>query len=364
MTRPEALALIRAGLESLEAIEVPAIPEMPAEPPPPVFVPTVIITERDQLWNTVKAAKSGDVIALATGVYSDLKLQKFRFDGTVTITSLDKTKPALLTDINVQDCAGLVFTDLELLVEPERGSEPFKFTRCERLTLTALSVHGSLDGDSSNDTSGMNIRSSSDVLMMNCRFVQLANGVTQLDNSRIRFAENIFFQIRMDAIRGGGSSDLLIEDNWFSDFQPLKADHGDAVQVWTTNTSKSAERITIRRNVVVQGQGGAVQGIFVTMQTSHRYQVVEITDNLIIGGLTNAITVAGADGVTIERNVVAAVGAKTWIRMANLTGLSLNDNQATSYTKIGMVEITAEANNTKLPAVADGGSALLAARRA
>lgn len=363
MTRLEALHLIRNGVAGLITLEVMGMSSTAgAAPAPSRSRPTVTVSGRDELWNAVKAARPGSTIALAPGVHSDLKLQNFKFSGEVTITSADRAKPAQLTDIMVRGCDGLTFRDLELVVDKARGSEPFKWMNCARVTLDRLHIHGSLDGDSSNDTAGMNVRSSSDVLVTNCRFEQLANAITQLDNQRIRLADNYFYQIRMDGIRGGGSSDVIIEDNFFTEFQPLKGDHGDAVQVWTTNTTQSAERILIRRNVVVQGKGGAVQGIFVTMQKPHRYQHVEITDNLIIGGLTNGITVAGADGVKITDNVVAAVGLKTWIRMENLTGLTLTGNRSNSYYKAGLMEIATEAKNTKLPPVKDQGVALLATR--
>lgn len=372
MNKLEALSMIRDGVVALIAIETPAVePEVPpvdppVEPPPvttdPPVAPT-LIADKAALWTATQAAKGGEVLLLAPGEWTGVLIRD-----AVGVTVRGQPG-AVLKDVTVQGGSDLVFEDIECAVEQGGSGDPLKFTSVAGLTLRRLYVHAEGD-DPTMWVSGATIRKCSDVEVVDCRWDRLANAVQYLDNDRVRFAGSRFTNIRMDGIRGGGNSNVLIEQNHFSDFRPMTGrpgigdDHGDAIQIWTSNTTKSAENILIRDNLVAQGEGGAVQGIFVTMQTSHRYKNVEVVDNLIIGGLFNAIMVTGADGVTIARNTVASIGAKTWIRMENLTGVTLTDNDAADYYKKAPMEIATEANNTKLAVVSDGGAALLASRRA
>lgn len=373
MTRLTALTKIRDGFDELIALENPSEPAIPptdpVEPEPtdpvdpvdpvePAVVPTPI-ADKAALWAATQAAKGGEVFMLAPGVWSGILIRDAKG------CTIRGQAGAILHDVTVQGGSDLVFEDLECAVEQGGSGDPLKFTSVAGLTLRGLYVHAEGD-DPAKWVSGCTIRKCLDLKVVDCRWDRLANAVQYLDNDRVKFAGNRFTNIRMDGIRGGGNSNVLIEQNHFTDFRPLTGrpgiadDHADAIQVWTSNTTKSAENILIRDNVVVQGAGGKAQGIFVTMQTSHRYKNVEVAENLIIGGLTNAIMVTGADGVKVTGNVVAAVGDKTWIRLENVTSLTLTGNQSTDYYKKAPVEIAAETGNTKLPAVTDGGASLLA----
>lgn len=366
MNRLTALTMIRDGFAALVEMETAAEPPAASLPPvieEPAPDPVILVADKAQLWAATQAAKGGEVFRLAPGVWSGVLIRDVR---GVTIVG---QPGAVLTDINIQGGGDLTLQDIECAVAPGGSGDPLKVSKVEGLTLRGLDIHGAGD-DPLGWASAMTIRNCQGVVVENCRWDRLANAVQYLDNVGVRFSRNRFTNIRMDGIRGGGNSHVLIEANRFADFRPMTGrpgigdDHGDAIQIWTSNTTASAEEIVVRDNIVVQGEGGRVQGIFVTMQTSHRYKAVEVTDNLVIGGLTNAITVAGADGVLIARNTVAAVKDKTWIRMSDLTGLTLTDNKANDYTKLGTVQVALESGNTKLPVVSDGGAGLLAARAA
>lgn len=321
---------------------------------------TINVSNSTELYRAINTAKAGDTIQLESGVYSNVQIRGIKIDGGVTITSKDPEKPAVLTDLDVRDSSGLNFSKLEFSIEYARGTDPMKVLNSKDIHFNDINVHGSVDGIATNDTSAMQIRNSSDVTVENSEFHNLANGVTHLDSNGVQFSGNYFHDIRMDAIRGGGTSNLTVENNYFTNFRPAAGDHGDAIQVWNSNTTTAAQNIVIRENVIVQGEGGAVQGIFVTAQISKLlYQNVQVADNLIVGGLTNAITVNGADGVKIDGNVVAAVGSKIWIRMTDITNVTLTDNVSTDYYKAGVFVAVEQTNNTKVPVQTDGGLSLL-----
>lgn len=310
-----------------------------------------------ELWKALEKAKPGDTIVLAPGHYAKVTLRDFKFDGMVTITG----PGAVLSDLSVQISKGITFRDIELYAEYARGSDPIKIQSSEDIHFDNINVHGSLDDDPQNDTSAMLVRNSSKITITNSEFQELANAVTHLDCDNIEFSKNYFHKIRMDGIRGGGSSNLIITNNFFTDFRPLPADHPDAIQVWNSNTKTPAQNITITENVILRGNGGAPQGIFVTTQISRlRYRNVNVINNIVIGSLYHGITVSGADDARIENNRVityADIGAR--ISVNKSTGVSLTNNAAPTYLTDKDVAFTAKAANTKTRVPRDGGMAEL-----
>src|SRR3546814_8411255 len=93
---------------------------------------------------------------------------------------------------------------------------------------------------------------------------------------------NSFHTMRSDGVRGGGTNDVVISNNYFTDFHPVGADHPDAIQLWTTNTTESARNISITGNVFERGDGDIIQGIFLRDQSGGKlpYRSEEHTSEL------------------------------------------------------------------------------------
>lgn len=320
---------------------------------------TSTVSNPAELWDALKKAKPGDTITLAPGRYSNVTLRDFKFDGMVTITG----PGAVLSDLSVQVSKGITFRNIEFFLQYELGSDPIKILRSKDIHFDGVSIHGSLDNDPSNDTSAMQVRNSSEITITNTEFQELANAVTHLDCDNITFSKNYFHKIRMDGIRGGGSSNLFIKNNFFTDFRPLPADHPDAIQVWNSNTKTPAENIHISENVIFRGSGGAPQGIFVTTQISRlKYRNVNVTNNIVIGSLYHGITVSGAEDARIENNKVityADIGAR--ISVNKSTDVTLTNNAAPTFLNGKDVVFTANKDNKKTRVPKDGGIAELKA---
>ncbi len=310
-----------------------------------------------ELWDALKKAKPGDTITLAPGHYSKVTLRDFKFDGMVTITG----PGAVLSDLSVQVSKGITFRNIEFFVQYELGSDPIKILSSKDIHFDRINIHGSLDDDPSNDTSAMQVRNSSEITITNSEFHELANAVTHLDCDNITFSKNYFHKIRMDGIRGGGSSNLFVKNNFFTDFRPLPADHPDAIQVWNSNTKTPAENIHISENVIFRGTGGAPQGIFVTTQISRlKYRNVNVTNNIVIGSLYHGITVSGAEDALMDGNRVityADIGAR--ISVNKSTNVTLTNNAAPTFLAGKEVVFTANKDNKKTRLTKDGGIAEL-----
>jgi len=319
------------------------------------------VSNTTQLLQALKSAHSGDTIALAPGTYSNVAISNLNIVGDVMITSKDPGTPAVITDLLIKSSSGLNFSNIEIATDPAKNVTPLQVLDSKDIHFDKMNVHGSLDDNPSNDVNAMMIRNSSDVSVTNSEFQQFSNGIAHLDSDHLLISGNAIHDLRMDGIRGGGSSNVTITKNFFTDFFRQDGDHPDAIQFWNTNTSVSTHDITVSENVFVRGEGGPIQGIFITAQiTKLPYLNVKVTDNFMVGTMYHGITVAGGQGVLIDGNIVAgAPDMNSRITVDNSTDVTLTDNQAPQYVISATVEFDAQANNTKLASPTDGGLSLL-----
>lgn len=321
----------------------------------------VIISASDSasLVSALKSAHAGDTISLAGGVYSPLTLSGLQFNSAVTITSANADAPAVLTGMTLSNSSGLTFQDVTLSTEGAKVPYPFQIIGSSKITFDHVDVHGSLDGNAQNDASGPLFRESSDIKVINSEFQQLTVGTSFLNSKNVVVSGNSFHDIQTDGVDGGGTSNIVISDNYFTDFDPIDSLHPDAIQLWTTNTTASAHDITITGNLIVRGDGEPIQGIFLRDQVGNLpYLNVTITANTVIGSMANGIMIDGAVGATIAGNVVAGLpDLVANIRMENVKDLSLSDNDATGYLLTRNTGVT-QADNDTIRTPSDGGQAL------
>ncbi len=323
---------------------------------------TTIVKDSAGLVSALKVAKAGDVIQLQAGTYAPAAITGAKFDGQVTVTSQDPGAMAKMTGLMVKDSQGLTFRGLEFVVDGAKADYPFQVLGSKNINLDALNVHGSLDGNPLNDAAALMIRNSANVSVRNSEFHELRHGIAHLDSNGLRIADNEFHDIRTDGVRGGGSSDVIISGNYFTDFHAGEGDHPDAIQFWTTNTTKSASNIVVQDNVVLRGSGDAIQGIFFRDQVGGLpFTNVKIIDNLVMGGLYQGISVNGGKNVEVSGNTVSGLpDQKSWVALINTDGASLSGNTATDYLVDGATNVT-RLGDKVVATPTDGGKALQAA---
>ena len=317
---------------------------------------TTIVKDSTSLTAALKSAHAGDIIQLAAGSYSQLMLTGIKFTGTVTVTSQDPNALAVMNGLVLRDCQNIKLQGLEFKVDPAKVDNQYQVSGSNNISLDSLKVHGSMNGDPSDDATAMLIRGSKNVSVTNSEFQQLKNAIQHLDNDGLKISSNYFHDIQTDGVRGGGSSNVSITGNYFTNFHMEAGDHPDAIQFWTGNTTKSAANITISGNVITRGEGDAIQGIFLRDEVGGLPFVnVKITDNLVVGGMYNGISLGSAVGAVVSGNtVVGLVDQDSWIRIGAVTNLSLTDNKSTYYA-VDKVAGNVESGNTDLVVPTDGG---------
>jgi parallel beta-helix repeat protein len=275
----------------------------------------------------LKAAKPGDTILLAGGEYEATKLYGYKFAGEVTIASVDPAKPAVFGGLSIDSSTNLTFRDVEVSVNPSTGFAVY-VAGSSGVVLDSLDLHGAAVGDGN----AMMIRGSSNVVVTNSDIHHTANGINHLDSRQVTISNNTFQDIRIDGVRGAGTSDITISDNTFTNFRPTAADHPDAIQFWTINTTVGARNIKITDNTFIRGDGEPIQGIFLGNELSLPYQNVTITGNAIVGSMYHGVMVYAANNVTVSDNYVQGFkDIKSWIMLKATTNSSISGNDASAY---------------------------------
>jgi Ca2+-binding RTX toxin-like protein len=313
------------------------------------------------LTAALKAAQAGDTILLSSGVYS-LGVSNLHFATDVTIASADPAHQAVITALNVSGSSGLTISGLELRADAAAGANPFRVSGSADIHFTHLNVHGSLDGDPSNDTNGFLIRSSSDVTIDKSEFRELSFAVSHMDVQGLAVRDSTFHDLRSDGVRGGGSSNVTITGNVFHDFHPITGDHPDAIQFWTNGTTANVHDILVRDNLVYRGAGQPMQGVFMGDEVAGVfYEHVTVEGNLISGGMFHGINIASAHDVTISGNVVQGFSdEKSWIRIDDVDGATIANNSANLITVTAADQHVTQTGNVLIAQASDGGAAVMA----
>jgi Ca2+-binding RTX toxin-like protein len=317
------------------------------------------------LSTALSSARLGDVIQLAPGAYAGVSINNFDVGGGVTITSQDPTRKAVITNMKVTYSSGLNFENLEFSYADavdDAGTNAFgiKVQNSSDIHFRNDSMHGVLDADVTLDIGGLMFTSVSNISVENSEFQQLRVAINEGAADGAKFIGNNFHDIRADGIDTAKSTNVLIQNNNFSNFRHVTGDHSDAIQFFTGGQTVSSSNITITGNVFVQGQGVVMQGVWINDEVGTLpFQNVLIRDNLVVGGNWNALVVGHGQNVTADANTIVQISSQTtpWLKMNNVDTLNMTDNTAPLISSSGSNII--QSGNLLNKLVSDQGQAAL-----
>lgn len=160
---------------------------------------------------------------------------------------------------------------------------------------------------------GADIRRSQNLTFDGVKVTEALRGMVVADTTGLVIRNAHFTGLRSDGLDVAGSSNVLLENNKFDDFAPVKAtgskadgtwkdgDHPDAIQLWTTPTNKRMTDITIRGNIV----DGDTQGINFFGPRGDGYGHVTVENNDVRISYPAAISVFACDDCSVRNNRVA-----------------------------------------------------------
>lgn len=315
-----------------------------------------------------KKAVAGDTIRLAPGQYDGItsKYAVRDFDPPVTIRSADPQNRAKLGAFRVT-WKGFTFSELDFVVKPigTLGSAPFEFVNSDRITIDNVRVYGTLNGDASDDPIGLGFRNTSNIVVADSEFQQLLRGLVIGSAQNVKVLNNAFHDLRSDGADFADVQRVEIRGNTFRNFTPAASDHPDAIQFWTSNTTRPSTDIVIAENLIEKGEGAGTQGIFLRDQVGTLpYERVSIRDNLVYDTGYNGIRVQGGKAFTLERNELVSLVAEpyyqTFLLLQNVDGVVARENRSVNI-NFGTLNVTQEGNVVTKPVTAAEGAALRAA---
>jgi hypothetical protein len=349
-------------------------------------VSTITVNSTAKLNAALATAHAGDTIQLAAGTYSGIMIKNFNAGGAVTITSASLSNHAVITDMQVTNSSGLNFSGLEFSFPLAAGAAAFyaspsyhigdlapgqtnagvRVAASNNITFNADSFHGVLNGDSTMDGKGLFFANSSNVTVQNSEFQDLLVGISNVTSTNVTITGNNLHEIRRDGIDNAGSSNVVVSGNTFSDFQHVGdpstgGEHPDAIQFWTTST-ETDHNITVANNVIVQGAGRDMHGIFVRALNGGTYDSVNITGNLIVNGSYEGISVNGGTNIQVTNNTVQAISQMAttpWIQVENVSGAVVTGNSSDKYHLDQNVSGLTQGANVVTKPVSDGGLSLV-----
>lgn len=315
----------------------------------PVSGKSGYVSSAQALTRALENAKNGDVIRLAAGEYPEITLTGINKSGEVIITSADPAEPAVIKKLTIRQSSGLTLRGLELASDPmppipgrpgsaegfDRRIIPFTVANSQRITLDRLEIHGPKDNiQEAFHISAVIVRGSRQVVVSNCHFHTLWNGLSIENLDGIIVRNNEFNNIRTDGVHGADVSNLEIYGNIFTDFHPYPGDHPDGVQLWSTPKGVLLNNISIHDNIIVRGTGGKTQGIFIRdVKNRLPFRNVEIRDNLIMGTMYNGIAIYSVKGARIEGNRLVNYPdfPKVWIGVNHSEDIIMRNNSAAMF---------------------------------
>jgi len=300
------------------------------------------------LLAALKSAHPGDTIQLAAGNYSGVVINNTHFASAVTITSANPLHEAVLVGLKVDSSSGLNFNKLELTAVG--STDPyyaFRVASSQNINFTNLNVHGDPEAAASTQLTGFYVSASSNISFTNSSFSHLWGAITANNDTNVDISNNTFSYLDKGGVEMGGSSNVDIMGNQFTDFQVGVGIHADAIQLYTAGTTTIASNIVITGNTVERGTGNAIQGVFVQDEVGTLpYHNLIIDNNTILGEMWNSIYVhANVTGtLQVENNLVESwsgidMGSSTATTLATTSFLGrislLGDFSGAAVTETG-----------------------------
>jgi len=298
-------------------------------------MPDIIVRNQTELDAALKAAKGGETIKLAAGTYSNVTLTNRTFASNITITSADATNPATVQRVALNSASNVTFQGLTLgrqISPPEPDyTQLHNVNKSSNIVFDHVTITGG-SGDASKSLGwGLFVRDSSNVSVTNSSFdhTSLALEVSNVTNMVVK--DNTFSDNRRDGINFAAVTNVVVDGNFFTNMFPVNGEHPDAIQFLTNGTTTASSNIVIKNNIVMQGAGEPIQGIFMNDEVGTLpYQNVDITNNLIyVNGQYNGISVTGGKNINVQQNTVVSRTDDTipaWIRLERVDGATVVGN--------------------------------------
>lgn len=306
-----------------------------------------VAAAKADLESLLKCDLDGATIALKPGSYGRVNLGAAK---GLTLLSENPAEPALFEAIVIDGGNRIALSRLRFGGSIEGLTWRVTVEDGTGIDLSELDVVGQSPPDG-NVPGGVYIHNSKQVSLKQLKVSLVSNGIRLIGTRQAVVTGNIIHDFGSDAIQANDASQTVISSNYISSAHPEPGDHPDGVQIFTLANQNAQSEIVIKDNLIEQGSGGLMQGIFVTDESgSNPYTGLQIANNIIIGSLYHAIMVAGAsDGLVSGNIVIPPAGGQNWIMLAGAQAVGLEGNMAPDFIrdKLHLEDQAALGNNRR-----------------
>lgn len=292
---------------------------------------TFNVSTSAQLKSAIAQASGGDMIRLAPGNYGTVDIRQ-KYGNTVTITSADSKRPAVIESLKVVNSENLRFDGLKFdFTIGTGGSKPFSVQFGNKISFTNNVFDGDLVGRYPTFGNGLTVTDSTNVTVQNNEFFHFMRGGEFRKVTGLTITNNEVHNIAGDGMVFAQIRNGLIQGN---DMHSMKGDpnsnyHKDVFQFWTAATDQPTQNVVVRGNRIETGDG-STQSIFfgnnlAPANPKFFYQDIVIENNTIIAGHYHGITMEEGNGVIIRNNIVVQDTSGGFTNSVNLPRITVSD---------------------------------------
>lgn len=249
----------------------------------------------------------GGTIRLKPGQYAAIAFDDFSRNGPVRLTAAEYAEPPVVNRISIRNSRNIRIEGLRFVPGggETKSSYLINVDRSDRVALHR-NQFVALATQPEQRVRAVRVDRSANLDFQNNSVADLERGFVFSQSHAILVAHNDMKGMTTDGTNFAEVEDVVIRQNRFSDFHTDPGQHPDCIQFWTNMTTRPSRNIEIANNVMLQGGGTPVQGVFMRSEASILYENVTIRDNILIGGAPHGITLDYAKGARIERNLAAS----------------------------------------------------------
>jgi hypothetical protein len=229
---------------------------------------TTHVSSASELKAALASAKGGDTILVKSGDYGWVTLENFKFNDYVTIKSADGNGGAVFKHIGLNNTSHIRLDSLTAEFGPTTPQlhhlKAIEVRKTDHLQIVNTEVIGHTGTKDWKDVPrGIQVwDSSSNIELVDNHFHHFSRAVVFTDAKDIIVKDNLIKDIHSDGIFFQNSHNILIENNFLTDFYRTGTVHADYIQ-FDAGKAIPTQNVVIRNNAMLQGKGnGDVQGIF------------------------------------------------------------------------------------------------------
>lgn len=262
--------------------------------------------------NVAELSSNPTTINLLAGDYGDVFLKNLTGNQLITVKSADPQNEAVFDTLRMNNVHNLLFQGFEVdhpLEGAERTFTPAVSVQASSsVTFVQVDVHGSMDGNASNDGVGIAILASSRISVLDSTFEQLCRGITITKSEAIAVAGNDMTGIRQ-GVTIAQVNGALFEKNYTYDMQPDydAGDHPDHYQVLTGGSYEGSNNLTFRSNVMIEGTSDFIGGIYVQSERRDEgvlHSNINVENNFYHGNYRHALSFSGVRDLVVRGNSI------------------------------------------------------------